>query len=43
LFEHFIAVGWVRQRAKSSTAGGHRVLDITPAGKRRLLPLLGLD
>ncbi len=43
LFEHFVAQGWVRQRTQSSTSGGHRVLDITPHGKRRLLPLLGLD
>ena len=44
LFEHFVAAGWVRQRTKSSNSnGGHRVLDITPSGKRRLLPLLGLD
>jgi DNA-binding transcriptional ArsR family regulator len=43
LFEHFIAMGWVRQRAKSSnTTGGHRVLDITPSGRWHLLPLLGL-
>jgi DNA-binding transcriptional ArsR family regulator len=43
LFEHFIAMGWVRQRTKSSnTTGGHRVLDITPSGRRHLLPLLGL-
>jgi DNA-binding transcriptional ArsR family regulator len=42
LFEHFVAQGWVRRRARTSTAGGHRVLDITPSGKRHLLPLLGL-
>jgi DNA-binding transcriptional ArsR family regulator len=42
VFEHFVAVGWVRQRTKSATGGGHRVLDVTPSGKRRLLPLLGL-
>lgn len=43
LFEHFVAQGWLRQRAKNSSSGGHRVLDITPSGKRLLLPLLGLD
>jgi DNA-binding transcriptional ArsR family regulator len=43
LFEHFVAQGWVRQRTKHSTSGGHRVLDITPIGKRELLPPLGLD
>ena len=43
LFEHFVAQGWVRQRTKATTSGGHRVLDITPTGKRRLLPALGLD
>jgi DNA-binding transcriptional ArsR family regulator len=44
LFEHFVAQGWLRQRAKSGNSnGGHRVLDITPSGRRRLLPLLGLS
>ncbi len=43
LFEHFVAEGWVRQRTARGSRGGHRVLDITPSGKRRLLPLLGLD
>jgi DNA-binding transcriptional ArsR family regulator len=43
LFEHFVAQGWLRQRTKHGISGGHRVLDITPSGKRRLLPLLGLD
>jgi DNA-binding transcriptional ArsR family regulator len=43
LFEHFVAQGWVRQRTKTATSGGHRVLDITPSGKRHLLPLLGVD
>jgi DNA-binding transcriptional ArsR family regulator len=43
LFEHFVAVGWVRQRTKSSSmTGGHRVLDITPSGRRELLPKLTL-
>jgi DNA-binding transcriptional ArsR family regulator len=42
LFEHFVAEGWVRQRTKAATSGGHRVLDITPSGKRHLLPKLGL-
>lgn len=42
LFEHFVAEGWLRQRTKTATAGGHRVLDITPSGKRHLLPKLGL-
>jgi DNA-binding transcriptional ArsR family regulator len=42
LFEHLLAQGWVRQRTKSSTAGGHRVLDITPRGRRELLPRLEL-
>ena len=43
LFEHFIAQGWVRRRTSGSTSGGHRVLDITPSGRRHLLPKLGLD
>ena len=42
LFAHFVAEGWVRQRTKTRTSGGHRVLDITPSGKRHLLPRLGL-
>jgi DNA-binding transcriptional ArsR family regulator len=42
LFEHFVAQGWVRQRVKSSTSGGHRVLDITPSGRRELWPKLKL-
>jgi DNA-binding transcriptional ArsR family regulator len=43
LFEHFVAAGWVRQRMKgSNTSGGHRVLDITPSGRRELLPKLEL-
>jgi DNA-binding transcriptional ArsR family regulator len=43
LFDHFVARGWVRQRKKNTSSGGHRVLDITPSGKRELLPPLGLD
>ncbi len=43
LLEHFVAEGWVRKRSGSTTAGGHRVLDITPSGRRHLLPKLGLD
>jgi DNA-binding transcriptional ArsR family regulator len=42
LFEHFVAAGWLRQRTKRSTSGGHRVLDITPRGRRELLLTLGL-
>lgn len=42
LFEHFVAEGWLRQRIKTSAGGGHGVLEITPGGKRRLLPWLGL-
>jgi DNA-binding transcriptional ArsR family regulator len=42
LFEHLLAQGWVRQRTKGSTVGGHRVLDITPRGRRELLPRLEL-
>ncbi len=43
LFEHLLARGWVRQRTKSITRGGHRVLEVTPAGRRELLPRLMLD
>jgi DNA-binding transcriptional ArsR family regulator len=42
LLEHFIEQGWVRRRTRDATSGGHRVLDITPTGKRHLLPKLGL-
>lgn len=42
LLEHFVAQGWVRKRSGSTTTGGHRVLDITPSGRRHLLPKLGL-
>ncbi len=43
LFAHFVAQGWLRQRRSGATAGGHRVLEITPTGRRQLLPLLGLE
>ena len=42
LFEHFVAEGWLRPRTKTGAGGGHRVLEITPSGRRRLLPRLGL-
>ena len=42
LFEHFVAEGWVLQRTKTASGGGHRVLEITPTGRRHLLPKLGL-
>lgn len=43
LLGHFLAQGWVRRRTKVGTGGGHRVLEVTPAGRRELLPRLGLD
>lgn len=43
LFEHFVARGWIRKRRSGTPNGGHRVLEITPAGRRDLLPQLGLD
>ncbi len=42
LFEHFVAEDWLRQRIKTGDGGGQRALEITPSGKRRLLPWLGL-
>lgn len=42
LLEHFIAAGWLRRRhVGDTTKGGHRVLEVTPAGQRELLPRLG--
>jgi DNA-binding transcriptional ArsR family regulator len=42
LLAHFLEQGWLR-RATSGARGGHRVLELTPAGRRRLLPLLALE
>lgn len=44
ILEHFVAAGWLRRRTGSAaTKGGHRVLEITPAGRRELLPRLGIS
>jgi DNA-binding transcriptional ArsR family regulator len=40
LLDHFLAQGWVRKQ--SGAAGNHRVLEVTPRGRRDLLPKLGL-
>jgi DNA-binding transcriptional ArsR family regulator len=40
LLEHFVARGWLRRRDPAAAAGGHRVLDLTPTGRLRLLPAL---
>lgn len=42
LLAHFVERGWLRRREAERTHGGHRVLEVTPAGRRRLLPRLGL-
>ena len=43
LLEHFVAQGWLRRRVGAATAGGKRVLELTPRGRQHLLPRLGLD
>lgn len=43
LFEPFVTVGWLRERRTSTMGGGHRVLEVTPAGRQHLLSLLGLE
>jgi DNA-binding transcriptional ArsR family regulator len=40
LLDHFVAQGWVRR--SSGVSGNHRVLELTPRGRRQLLPKLGL-
>jgi DNA-binding transcriptional ArsR family regulator len=42
LLAHFLARGWLR-RADANGRGGHRVLTLTPTGRRHLLPHLGTD
>jgi DNA-binding MarR family transcriptional regulator len=44
LLEHFVAQGWLRRATGQSRAaqGKNRVLTLTEAGRRRLLPLLDL-
>jgi hypothetical protein len=46
LLEHFIARDWLRREAQPLHAtqrnGSHRVLRLTPAGQRELLPRLTL-
>jgi hypothetical protein len=42
LLDHFVARGWLRRRDAAATGGGHRVLEITPTGRRELLPRLDL-
>lgn len=41
LLAHFLAQGWLR-RADRGARGGHRVVALTPSGRRHLLPLLTL-
>jgi DNA-binding transcriptional ArsR family regulator len=41
LLAHFLAQGWLRH-AGADGRGGHRALQVTPTGRRQLLPLLGL-
>jgi DNA-binding transcriptional ArsR family regulator len=43
LLTHFLDRGWLRRAASPAVRGGHRVVQLTPAGRRHLLPLLGLD
>jgi len=42
LFEAFVDRGWLRRAASPAARGGHRVVQVTPSGRRHLLPLLGL-
>ena len=42
LFAGFIDRGWLRKAASPAARGGHRVVEVTPSGRRHLLPLLGL-
>jgi DNA-binding transcriptional ArsR family regulator len=42
LFAHFIERGWLRKSPSPSARGGHRVVEVTPLGRRHLLPRLGL-
>jgi DNA-binding transcriptional ArsR family regulator len=43
LLEHFLATGLLRKRtAQAGASGNHRVLELTPTGRRQLLPWLGL-
>jgi hypothetical protein len=43
LLEHFIAQGWLRRRSGEGTRASHRALEVTPSGRRRLLPALGVE
>ncbi len=39
LLQHFLDQRWLR-RARVGARGGHRVVEVTPSGRRELLPLL---
>jgi DNA-binding transcriptional ArsR family regulator len=40
LLAHFLQSGWLRRAASPAARGGHRVVELTPSGRRHLLPLL---
>jgi DNA-binding transcriptional ArsR family regulator len=40
LLTHFIEQGWMRRHTTPGGRGGHRVLELTPLGRRRLLPVI---
>jgi DNA-binding transcriptional ArsR family regulator len=40
LFAGFIDRGWLRKAASPTTRGGHRAVEITPSGRRQLVPLI---
>ena len=42
LLAHFLEQGWLRQQVSPTARGGHRVVELTPIGAARLLPLLVL-
>jgi DNA-binding transcriptional ArsR family regulator len=42
LLAHFLERGWLRKAASPASRGGHRALELTPTGRRHLLPLLAL-
>jgi len=42
LLAHFLERGWLRKPTSPTARGGHRVVELTPVGRKRLLPLLAL-
>jgi DNA-binding transcriptional ArsR family regulator len=42
LLAHFLERGWLRRATSPAGRGGHRVVEVTPSGRRRLLPMLRL-